>query len=276
MYSNMKASHSLLKEAYFVNKVLLEKHEHIAILKLNNPSVLNVLNTEMMEDIDQAVDLVNLDEDIYVLIIIGEGKGFIAGADISEMFPLSPVRALEWGQLGSKLNSKIEDLRIPVIAAINGYALGGGCELALACDIRIASEKAKFGQPEASLGITTGAGGTQRLPRIVGVGKAKELLFTGRVIDAEEALAINLVNKVVPHDELLNEALAMANQIAYKNARIAVQEIKKAVTKGMNMDKDSALAYELQLFSLCFSTEDQKFAMEAFMNKKKVDKYIGK
>lgn len=256
-----------------MDKVLLEKQGNIAILTLNNPKTLNALNGEFMSQIDKAIDEVNEDPNIYVLIITGTKKAFIAGADIKEMLPLTAAQTLEWGKIGSDLNTKIENLRIPVIAGLNGFALGGGCELAMACDIRIASEKAKFGQPECGLGITPGAGGTQRLPRIVGLGKAKELLYTGKIINAKEAFEIGLVNKVVDHEDLLDECLKMAEEIV-ANAQIAVQQIKRSVNMGVETDIETGLAYELQAFSVCNATEDKKIGMEAFLNKSKEKKFI--
>ena len=258
-----------------MDKVLLEKKQHIAVLTLNNPSTLNAINTEFMGDIDKAINEVDGDDSIYVLIITGTGKAFIAGADITEMLSLTAVEALKWGKVGSDLNTKIENLRIPVIAALNGFTLGGGCELAMACDIRIASEKAKLGQPECGLGITPGAGGTQRLARLVGVGKAKELLYTGKLISAQQAYEIGLVNKVVLPDDLLKEAMEMANQIAV-NAQIAVQQIKRAVNIGLDSDIETGLAYELQAFSLCNSTEDKKIGMNAFINRSKEKTFLCK
>ena len=258
-----------------MDKVLLEKLGHVAVLTLNNLSTLNAINTEFMGDIDKAINEVDGDDSIYVLIITGTGKAFIAGADITEMLSLTAVDALKWGKVGSDLNTKIENLRIPVIAALNGFTLGGGCELAMACDIRIASEKAKLGQPECGLGITPGAGGTQRLPRLVGVGKAKELLYTGKLISAQEAYEIGLVNKVVPSDDLLKEAMETANQIAV-NAQIAVQQIKRAVNIGLNTDIETGLCYELQAFSLCNSTEDKKIGMSAFINRSKEKTFLYK
>jgi len=258
-----------------MDKVLLEKKQHIAVLTLNNPSTLNAINTEFMDDIDKAINEVDGDDSIYVLIITGTGKAFIAGADITEMLSLTAVEALKWGKVGSDLNTKIENLRIPVIAALNGFTLGGGCELAMACDIRIASEKAKLGQPECGLGITPGAGGTQRLARLVGVGKAKELLYTGKLISAQQAYEIGLVNKVVLPDDLLKEAMEMANQISV-NAQIAVQQIKRAVNIGLDSDIETGLAYELQAFSLCNSTEDKKIGMNAFINRSKEKTFLCK
>lgn len=258
-----------------MDKVLLEKQEHIAIMTLNNPNSLNALNLEFIGEINEAVKEVDKDTNIYVLIIIGTGKAFIAGADIKEMLPLTAVEALKWAKVGSDLNTKIENLRIPVIAALNGFTLGGGCELAMSADIRIASEKAKFGQPECGLGITPGAGGTQRLPRLVGAGKAKELLYTGKLISAQEAYEIGLVNKMVPHDDLLKEVIEMANQIIV-NGQIAVQQTKRAVNIGIETDLETGLAYELQAFSICNSTEDKKIGMEAFVNRSKEKNFIFK
>jgi len=255
-----------------MGKVILEKENHIGILKLNNPKALNALNVEFIKEIDNALNEIEEDTSIYVLIIIGAGKAFIAGADIKEMLPLTGAETLKWGQIGSDLNTKIENLKIPVIAALNGFALGGGCELAMSCDIRIASEKAKFGQPEVGLGITPGVGGTQRLPRIVVLGKAKELLYTGKIINAQEALNINLVNKVVTHDNLLKESIDMAEEIA-NNAQIAVQQTKRAVNKGVETDINTGISYELQAFSLCNSTKDKEIGMKAFINKDKKKKF---
>lgn len=175
-----------------MSTVLYEKKGHIAVITLNNPKVLNALSTDFVAEIHKAVDEVDKDKEIYVLIVTGVEKAFVAGADIKQMLPLSAVEAIEWNRGAAELNVRLENLRVPVIAAVNGFALGGGCELAMACDIRIASEKAKFGQPECGLGITPGAGGTQRLPRLVGAGKAKELLYTGKIIGAQEACSIGL------------------------------------------------------------------------------------
>ncbi|RDY21068.1 enoyl-CoA hydratase-related protein [Criibacterium bergeronii] len=257
-------------------KVLIEKkNESVSLLTLNNPDTLNALSTDFMYDINEAIDIIENDKSVKVLIITGVGKAFIAGADIKEMIELTPAQTLEWGQLGSKLNTKVENMRIPVIAAVNGFALGGGCELAMACDIRIASEKAKFGQPEVGIGITPGAGGTQRLPRLVGIAKAKELLYTGKIIDAIEAEKIGLVNSVVPADELLQKAMEMANEISMQ-AQIAVQECKRLINSGIQTDINTGLALELQAFSLCSSTQDKQIGMGAFIRKEKEKKFIYK
>lgn len=258
-----------------MSQVILEKKGHIGILTLNNPQSLNALNTKFMEEIERGIDQAVADEDIYVLIITGSGKAFIAGADIKEMISLSAVETLAWAQLGSQLNRKLEQMRIPVIAAINGYALGGGLELAMACDIRIASEKAKLGLPETGLGVTPGAGGTQRLPRIVGMAKAKEMLFTAKTIGAKEAEQIGLVNCVAAPEALMDTAIDMAEQIA-SNGQIAVQQCKRAVGAGMQIDLDSALALELQVFSLCSATEDKQIGMGAFIRKEKEKHFVNR
>ena len=255
--------------------VTLEKREHVAIMKIDRKETMNALNLKMMHEINEILDEVNADEDIYVLIITGAGKAFVSGADIKEMVEFSPMEAMEWETYGSELSVRIENLRVPVIAAVNGCAFGGGCELAMACDIRIASEEAVFCHPESGLGIVPGFGGSQRLPRIIGAGRAKEMIYTGRKVSAEEAFSFRLVNRVVPSDKLMDEAIKIASEIC-QNAQIAVQQAKKAITKGMEIDKISALAYESQIFALCFSTEDQKIGMRAFVNKEKEKKFINK
>lgn len=253
--------------------VKLEKQGHIAIITMENVEKLNALSTSFMADIKEAVDAVEADRDVYVTIITGSGRSFIAGADISEMAVLTAADALEWGKVGSDLNNQIEKLRMPVIAAINGFCLGGGNELAMSCDIRYACEKAKFGQPEVGLGITPGAGGTQRLPRLVGAGNAKELLYTARTINAQEALRIGLVQKVLPIEELMPAVMALANEIL-ANAQISVQETKKCVNYGLNAGIEVGVAYEQQAFAVCNATEDKKIGMGAFLAKQKEKNYI--
>jgi enoyl-CoA hydratase len=248
---------------------------HVAVLTVNRPEALNALNTNVLQDLSQAVAQAEADNNVYVLILSGAGKAFVAGADISQMKDFSAIEAKAFAEYANNLFSKIEGMSKPVIAAVNGYALGGGCELAMSCDIRIAGSKAKFGQPEVGLGITPGFGGTQRLPRIVGPSKAKELIFTADTIGAEEALRIGLVSKVVADEELMETALAMANKIA-GNAQIAVRQSKDAVNKGMQSDIVTGLSYEAQAFAVCFSTEDQKDAMTAFINKSKVTEFKNK
>jgi enoyl-CoA hydratase len=255
--------------------VSYEVKEHIAVITINRPEALNALNLDVLKELAQTVERAEADTGVYVLIITGAGKAFVAGADISQMKDLSATEAKAFGELGNSVFYKIESMAKPVIAAVNGYALGGGCELCMACDIRLAGTKAKFGQPETGLGITPGFGGTQRLPRIVGMSKAKELIFTAETIGADEALRIGLVSRVVPDEELMNTALDMANKIA-KNAQIAVRQSKEAINKGMQCDMLTGASYEAQAFAVCFATEDQKDAMTAFVNKSKVTEFKNK
>lgn len=249
--------------------LLLEVNEGIAIVTLNRPKALNALNAATVYELDRIFDELAKDDNVKAIIVTGSGdKSFVAGADITEMRNYTAVEGRRWGQLAQGVFSKIENTPKPVIAAVNGYALGGGCELAMACDIRIASEKAKFGQPESSLGIPPGFGGTQRLPRLVGKGRAKELLFTADMIDAAEAYRIGLANKVVAPGELINAAKTLAQKIMSR-APIAVQVCKAAVNEGLDVDLDSGIAYEAEIFGLCFATEDQKEGMAAFVEKRK-------
>ncbi|MFR5265610.1 short-chain-enoyl-CoA hydratase [Clostridium sp.] len=251
-----------------LKNILVEKDGHVAIVTLNRPKALNALNSETLEDLNKALDYLKEEKDIYSIILTGAGgKAFVAGADISEMKELNEEQGKEFGILGNKVFRKLENLNKPVIAAIPGFALGGGCELAMACDIRIASEKAKFGQPETGLGITPGFGGTQRLPRLVGEGKAKELIYTGAIIKADEALRIGLVNKVVEHDALMEESMKMAKLIS-ANAPIAITLCKDAINRGMQVDIDKAISIEAEDFGKCFNTEDQKEGMTAFLERR--------
>jgi enoyl-CoA hydratase len=255
--------------------LLFENDNGVGIITINRPKALNALNGTTLHELDRLGDQIAKDSSVRVVIITGSGeKSFVAGADITEMQPLSAIEARNWAKLGQDVFNKIENLPQPVIAAINGFALGGGCELAMACDIRIASDKAKFGQPEVSLGITPGFGGTQRLARLVGKGRAKELLFTGDIIDAAEAYRIGLVNKVVVPEELMNTVRAMAQKIMFR-APIAVQLCKAAVNEGLDVDLESGIAYEAEVFGLCFATVDQKEGMTAFVEKRQAD-FTGK
>lgn len=247
--------------------LIIQREGNIRIVKINNPQSMNALNSEVLSELDQAFYVIGNDPQTNVVILTGEGRAFVAGADISQMSTMNAAQGKDFGVQGSKVFRKIELLPKPVIAAINGFALGGGCELALACDIRIASAKAKIGQPEVGLGITPGFSGTQRLPRIVGEGRAKELIYTAKAITADEAFRIGLVNKVVEPEQLMDEAMALAKTIA-KNAPIAVRFSKEAVNRGMQTDIDTAIAIENDLFALCFSTEDQKEGMKAFFEKR--------
>lgn len=247
--------------------LLFEKKGNIGIISINRPKALNALNTAVLEDLDKAIDKIMEDDSIYIVILTGEGRAFVAGADIGEMKDMDIHEARKFAERGTKVFRKIEIMEKPVIAAVNGFALGGGCELAMACDIRIASEKAKFGQPEVGLGITPGFAGTQRLSRIVGIGKAKELIYTTDMIDGEEAYRIGLANKVVSPDKLMEEALDMAEKIASKG-QLAVRFAKTAINRGIETDIETGTSIENNLFGLCFATEDQKEGMKAFLEKR--------
>lgn len=249
--------------------ILLEKDGEIGIVSINRPKALNALNSETLKELSKVIDLVANDDEVKVVILTGAGgKAFVAGADITEMKDMNAIQGREFGALGQAVFTKLEFMEKPVIAAIPGFALGGGCELAMSCDIRISSENGKFGQPEVGLGITPGFAGTQRLPRLVGKGIAKELLYTADVIDAQEAYRIGLVNKVVPAEQLLDEAKKMAKKIAAKG-QLAVRLAKAAVNQGMEMDLIRGIQYEAEIFGLCFATEDQKEGMTAFVEKRK-------
>ena len=240
----------------------------VAVLTINRPKALNALNSAVLDEINEAIDAVDLNT-IRALIITGTGeKSFVAGADIGEMSTLTKEQGEAFGKKGNDVFRKIETLPIPVIAAVNGFALGGGCELSMACDIRICSENAGFGQPEVGLGITPGFGGTQRLARTVGVGMAKQLIYTARNIKSAEALRIGLVNAVYPLEELMPAAKKMAGIIA-SNAPIAVRNCKKAINDGLQTDIDNALVIEEKLFGDCFETEDQKYGMAFFLDRNK-------
>ena len=259
-----------------MSNVLLEMKDHVAVITINRPKALNALSTEVLSDLNSALAEVCQTKSIYALIITGAGeKSFVAGADIAEMKDKNTDEAATYGRFGNQIFSRIENFRCPVIAAVNGFALGGGCELAMACDIRIASSNARFAQPETGLGITPGFGGTQRLPRLVGAGIAKELIYSCRQIKADEALAIGLVNKVVEPENLMEEAMKLANRIA-ASAPIAVANAKKAINDGLQTNMDAGVSIEVKEFSACFATEDQKLAMNAFVNKEKVEQFHNK
>ncbi len=251
-----------------LKNVILETEGNLATITINRPKALNALNSDTLRELDIVIDSIENNSEIYCVIVTGAGqKAFVAGADIAEMKDLNSTEAEEFGLLGNKVFRRLETLGKPVIAAISGFALGGGCELAMACDIRIASEKARFAQPEAGLGITPGFGGTQRLPRLVGAGKAKELIYTCSMVNAEEALRIGLVNKVVPLESLMDEAKKMANSII-SNAPIAVKLCKDAINRGTQVDMDSAIKVEAEDFGKCFDSEDQFEGMTAFLEKR--------
>ena len=255
--------------------VKYEQRGQIGIITIDRQKALNALNAEVINELEQVIDGISVEETRCVILTGAGEKSFVAGADIGSMCPLSKKEGEDWGAHGNAVFRKLEILPVPVIAAVNGFALGGGCELAMACDIRIASENAVFAQPEVSLGITAGFGGTQRLPRIIGLGKAKELLYTTTKIKADEAYRIGLVNYVYPQEQLMDEAIKLAEKIA-RNAPIAVRATKKAVNDGMQVDIDQAIAIEAKLFGSCFETEDQKNAMTAFLEKRKPDPFVNK
>ena len=248
---------------------------HVALLTIDRPRALNALNSQVLEELDLAIDNLDL-SDVRVLVITGAGeKSFVAGADIGEMSTLTKAEGEAFGKKGNDVFRKLETLPIPVIAAVNGFALGGGNELAMSCDIRICSDNAVFGQPETGLGITPGFGGTQRLARLVSPGMAKQLLYTAKNIKADEALRIGLVNAVYPIAELMPAAMKMAAAIA-ANAPIAVRACKVAVNVGLEQGMDEALVTEEKLFGSCFETEDQRSGMTAFLNKEKHAPYQNK
>lgn len=242
--------------------------DSIFTIQIDNPKSLNALNTEMLKELNRVFTFAGDNKDIRVVIITGTERSFVAGADISEMENFTPEEAKAFGELGNAAFLKIEKLPQPVIAAVSGFALGGGCELAMACDIRIASEKAKFGQPEVGLGITPGFSGTQRLPRLVGEGIAKEMIYTGQYIKADEALRVGLVNRVVNHEELNDVVVELAKIIA-SQAPVAVQYAKEAINKGVEIGSEKGAENETRLFSLCFDTDDQRQGMGAFLKKEK-------
>lgn len=248
--------------------LIIEKKDAVGIIKINRPESLNALNIETLGEIRDAVTALNNEEDIKVLIFTGEGKAFIAGADIKQMKDMNENDAKEFCNLGQKIFDIIENLDKPVIAAVNGFALGGGCELAMACDVRIASEHAKFGQPEVNLGIIPGFGGTQRLSRLVGKGIAKELIFTGDMIDAQTSLRIGLVSKVVTSENLLNEAVAMAQKIASKGPA-AILLAKSVINRGLEVDLAKGLTIERDGFVQCVASGEAREGMESFIEKRK-------
>lgn len=251
------------------------KQGHVGIITMNRPETLNALSNAVFADLLKAFDVVENDDEIYVIVITGAGRAFVAGADISEMASMNVMEGKAFGDLGNSAFLRLEMMQKPTIAAINGFALGGGCELSMSCDIRIASEKAKFGQPEVGLGITPGFGGTQRMPRIVGTAAAMELILSAKVIDAQRAKEIGLVSQVVPADQLMDVAMELANAIAGQ-AQLAVRAAKQAIRRGIQCDIATAATYEGLTFATCFGTEDQKDAMKAFVEKKKPDGFKNK
>ena len=259
-----------------MTNILLEKKGNIAVATINRPKALNALNSQVLEDLNELVDQVNADEEIRALVITGSGeKALVAGADIAEMSTLTQAEGEAFGKKGNDVFRKLETMPIPTIAAVNGFALGGGCELSMSCDIRLCADTAVFGQPETGLGITPGFGGTQRLARLVSPGMAKQLIYSAKNIKADEALRIGLVNAVYPLEELMPAAEKLASTIA-KNAPIAVRACKKAINEGLEAKMDDAVVIEEGLFGSCFGTADQKEGMSAFLEKRKHEPYQNK
>ena len=248
--------------------IIYEEKGSAAVITINRPKALNALNLQTLEELGACLTEIGKNDNIAVVILTGGGeKSFVAGADISHMQSLDVIEARSFAKRGHEVGKLLESIPQPVIAAVNGFALGGGCELAIACDIRYASENAKFGQPEVNLGVIPGFGGTQRLPRLVGKGLANELIFSGNIIDAAEALRIGLVNKVFAQEDLLAKCLELAETIASRGP-LAVRLCKEVVNHGMEMDLARACQYEADLFSLCFSSSEQKEGMAAFLEKR--------
>ncbi len=248
--------------------ITYEQDGWVGVVTINRPKALNALNSQVLEELDAAFQAIDLDATRAVILTGAGEKSFVAGADIGEMSALTKAEGEAFGKKGNDVFRMIETFPIPVIAAINGFALGGGCEISMSCDIRICSENAVFGQPEVGLGITPGFGGTQRLARLVGPGMAKQMIYGARNIKADEALRIGLVNAVYPQEELMDAAKKLAGGIA-KNAPIAVRACKKAINEGLEADMDQAIVIEEKLFGSCFETEDQKYGMAFFLDKNK-------
>jgi enoyl-CoA hydratase len=250
------------------NTIIFEIRENIATITFNRPEVLNALNEEALKEFSSALDEIHANQDIRVLILTGAGeKSFIAGADIKLFLTFTPLKAKKFCEGGRSLMNKLRDLPIPVIAAVNGFALGGGCEVAMACDFIYASENAMFGLPEITLGIIPGFGGTQRLPRFVGESMAKELIFTGKMIPASEAKSIGLANKVCPQEALMDETIQTAKTIASRG-KVSVRAAKQAITNGMNVDLATGCRMEIDAFALCFTSPDAKEGASAFLEKR--------
>jgi len=247
--------------------ILVEMVDQIGIIKINRPQALNALNIETIHELNDIVHQWSREDDIKVIIITGEGKAFVAGADIAEMKDMTRQQAIDFSEMGQRVFSLIESQEKPVIAAVNGFALGGGCELAMACDIRIASDKAKLGQPEVNLGVIPGFAGTQRLARMVGTAKAKELIFTADMIDAQTALAIGLVNQVVPVENLMSAVMEMAKKIASKGPA-AIKLAKRVISRGIETDFATGSSFEVDAFGECFASGEAKEGMSAFLEKR--------
>jgi len=251
------------------NNILFEISGNVAVLKFNRPKALNAVNHEVFREMNDALDRIVSDRDIKVLILTGEGdKAFVAGADIAHMVELSPLQLKEFSRNGQEFLFRLERLPMPVIACVNGFALGGGCEIAMACDFIYASENARFGQPEITLGVIPGFGGTQRLSRYVGKAMAKELCMTGAMINAQEAKALGLINKIFPKDKLWEETMKTANSIA-GYGKVALRAIKECIGRGLDVDLQDGCYMEREAFGLISTSPDQKEGMTAFLEKRK-------
>ncbi len=255
--------------------VKYEEQGMIGIITIDRPKELNALNPKVLSELSEALSAVDAENTRCLILTGGGSKSFVAGADIGSMRPMTKEEAADFGKLGNDVFLEIENFPIPVIAAVNGYALGGGCEICMSCDFRICSDNAVFGQPEVGLGITPGFGGTQRLARLVGPGMAKELIYSAKNIKAEEAYRIGLVNHIYPQDQLMDEAIKLANRIA-GNAPIAVRNCKQAINEGLQVSIDEAVNIETDLFSDCFESEDQIEGMSAFLEKRKAQGFKNK
>lgn len=249
--------------------VVKDAKDGICTVKINRPDKLNAMNTDVAKELVRTFEEIGKDDSIRVVILTGEGpKAFSAGADIAYMSNITPDESVEYAKLGQLVTNTIEQIKQPTIAAVNGFALGGGCEVAMSCDIRIASENARLGQPEVTIGIPPGWGGTQRLMRIVGIAKAKELVYTGRMVKAAEAKEIGLVNDVVPQESLMDVVTGMAKSIV-TNSAMGVQMSKVAINRGRNSDLDTGLSIELLAWRNCFTHPDRQTMMNAFLSKSK-------
>ncbi len=253
---------------------ILEMKEHVMLVKFNRPESLNALNSKVIVELEKLIKYIEESPDVYVVVFTGEGKAFIAGADIEEMSTMNAEEGKALAELGQNVFLHLEELSKPTIAAVNGYCLGGGNEFAMACDFRVASEKARFGQPEVTLGVTPGFAGTQRLAKLTGVSVAKEMIYTGGIYDAEFAYKNGLVSRICSKDELLEETMKFAHKIA-RNGQIAVRLSKKAINEGLEKPVSDGNEIEADYFGQTFNTEDQKNAMKAFLNKEKY-KFLNK
>lgn len=251
-----------------LQNVKIELEENILLITMNRPKAMNALNNETLDELNLITQMAEKSAEVHGIIITGAGRAFVAGADIVQMQPYKSEAGRDYAGYAQFTFNNVEALTKPVIAAVNGFALGGGCELALSCDLRVISTEAVFGQPEATLGIMPCFGGTQRLPRLIGAGIAKEMIYTGRFVKAEEALRVGLANKVVAPEEMMNVAKAMMKEI-FKVSPISVKYAKLAINKGADMDLANALEFEKDLVGLCFATDDKDIGMDAFIGKQK-------